>query len=181
MQRVKREVGLGGQTRGAQLPVLIRQICPTLLLCRCTWFVVEEFYETPASVIRAGTSSLFHCTCAVVVVSVLNVCMHFISLFGVSHLLQAISSVFRRRWAMPMTVAVLCLAAHTFGFFDDPNAPPSEGLSLPLLLSLSLSCSLLLSLSFPPSLALSLSLPLLPHPRPFAHSLVQTQELILLM
>merc|ERR1712216_962464 len=43
--------------------------------------------------------------------------------------LQAVSSVFRRRWAMPMTIAVLCLAAHTFGFFDGPNAPPGESLS----------------------------------------------------
>lgn len=40
--------------------------------------------------------------------------------------LQAVSSVFRRRWAMPMTIAVLCLAAHTFGLFDDANTPAGD-------------------------------------------------------
>ncbi len=38
--------------------------------------------------------------------------------------LQAVSAVFRRRWAVPMTVAMACLIVHYTGLLDDPNGPP---------------------------------------------------------
>eukprot|EP00288_Rhodomonas_lens_P020200 CAMPEP_0177689800 /NCGR_PEP_ID=MMETSP0484_2-20121128/403_1 /TAXON_ID=354590 /ORGANISM="Rhodomonas lens, Strain RHODO" /LENGTH=176 /DNA_ID=CAMNT_0019200255 /DNA_START=60 /DNA_END=590 /DNA_ORIENTATION=- len=40
--------------------------------------------------------------------------------------LQAVSTVFRRRWAVPMTVAVLCLVVHYTGILDDPNQPQAN-------------------------------------------------------
>jgi hypothetical protein len=36
--------------------------------------------------------------------------------------LRAVGAIFQRRWAAPLTVAVLCLALHLFGFFEAPNA-----------------------------------------------------------
>lgn len=39
--------------------------------------------------------------------------------------MRAVGEVFKRRWAVPMTVAVVCLAIHFMGLLDDPNAEPS--------------------------------------------------------
>mmetsp|Transcript_1267 Transcript_1267/g.2997 ORF Transcript_1267/g.2997 Transcript_1267/m.2997 type:complete len:181 (-) Transcript_1267:67-609(-) len=43
--------------------------------------------------------------------------------------LRAVGAVFKRRWAAPLTVAVVCLALHFTGLLDDPNqeaASPSS-------------------------------------------------------
>mmetsp|Transcript_53937 Transcript_53937/g.110028 ORF Transcript_53937/g.110028 Transcript_53937/m.110028 type:complete len:173 (-) Transcript_53937:98-616(-) len=39
--------------------------------------------------------------------------------------LRAVSAVFRRRWAVPMTVAIICLVVHYTGILDDPDRPPT--------------------------------------------------------
>ena len=36
--------------------------------------------------------------------------------------LRAVAAVFQRRWAAPLTVGVLCLALHLFGFFEHQNS-----------------------------------------------------------
>jgi hypothetical protein len=36
--------------------------------------------------------------------------------------LRAVAAIFQRRWAVPMTVAVLCLALHLFGFFGPESS-----------------------------------------------------------
>jgi len=39
--------------------------------------------------------------------------------------MRAVGEIFKRRWAVPMTVAVVCLAIHFMGLLDDPDAEVS--------------------------------------------------------
>jgi hypothetical protein len=39
--------------------------------------------------------------------------------------MRAVGEIFKRRWAVPMTVAVVCLAIHFMGLLDDPDAEAS--------------------------------------------------------